>query len=156
MTLTACVWDLRTKKIPNCLIGAGLAAGACLQADADGVLSFVGGTGIPLLLLGGLFYFRMLGAGDIKLLCAVGGFLGMEDSVRCVLISVLTGGALAGILMLKRRNLMSRLQYFLGYCRDYAKERRWKPYEKGESQGGTFHFSVPILVSVLLFVGGVY
>ena len=66
----AVFWDLWKGKIPNALIVAGLSAGWCFQLTDKGIygaLDFLGGAIFPLLLLGILFYFRMFGAGDIKL-----------------------------------------------------------------------------------------
>lgn len=158
-TLTACAWDVRRGRIPNVLVAIGLAAGLCRQFVEYGVMGllfFWGGAGIPLLLLGALFYFRMLGAGDIKLLCALGGYLGIRASLYCVAAAVFAGGAIAGVLMISRGNARSRLEYFWRYCRSYAAERTWRAYDKGEKQGGTFYFSIPIFISVLLWAGGVY
>lgn len=58
-------------------------SGGSLFASASGVRSggvpaVLGGSILPLFLLAVLYYFRMLGAGDIKLFCAIGGLMG-ED-----------------------------------------------------------------------------
>lgn len=159
IALTACLWDIRTGKIPNELITAGLAAALCWQmAEAGlwGILIFLGGAALPLVSLGALFYFRMLGAGDIKLLAVMGGFLGGYGSACCILGAIVPGGVLAGLLMLIRGSFRSRIRYFLDYCRTFASERVWRGYNQGDLEGGTFHFSIPILISVLLYVGGVY
>ena len=78
----AAAWDdLRSGRISNQLIVTGLLAGflcQVVQYKAAGIVLFLGGSLLPLLLFGMLFYFRMLGAGDIKLFCVVGGFLGAK------------------------------------------------------------------------------
>ena len=67
--VAAVLCDLDKGKIPNGLILLALAAGFGWQVSmygAAGLLHFLGGMMLPVLLLGGLFYFRMMGAGDIK------------------------------------------------------------------------------------------
>lgn len=156
---SACIWDLRRGKIPNGLILSGLAAGLWGQLSRlglDGVFVFLGGAVLPVILLWVLFVLRMLGAGDIKLLGVMGGFLGIRGSAVCILTSVLAGGVLAAFLMLYRGNLISRLSCFADYCRICARDRKWRVYPEGKEEGGTFCFSIPILISVLLHAGGVY
>lgn len=155
----ACAWDLRQGRIPNGLIVSGLVAGLCRQLaeqGLEGILLFLGGAALPVLLLWMLFVLGMLGAGDIKLLGVMGGFLGLRGSAVCVLGSILAGGVLAAFLMAYRGNLGSRLSCFAAYCRAYARDRKRRPYPRGEQEGGTFYFSIPILISVLFHVGGVY
>ena len=67
--VAAVLCDLDKGKIPNGLILLALAAGFGWQVSkygAAGLLHFLGGMILPVLLLGGLFYFRMMGAGDIR------------------------------------------------------------------------------------------
>ena len=78
--LFAVFFDLRKGKIPNELIVIGLILGCCFQirqAKAVGLLLFLGGACIPVVLGAGIYYFRMMGAGDMKLWAVVaeGGIL---------------------------------------------------------------------------------
>ncbi len=156
-TLVACAGDIQRGRISNGLILWGLTAGLCGQMaeyGAMGLIFFFEGALLPILLLGPLFYFRMLGAGDIKLLCTLGGYAGPQVSLWYVVASIFAGGILAGILIIRRRNFRSRMGVFWSYWKRLATERTWRAYDKGEKQGGTFHFSIPILISVLLWAGG--
>ena len=66
--LFAVFFDLRKGKIPNELIVIGLILGCCFQirqAKAVGLLLFLGGACIPVVLGAGIYYFRMMGAGDM-------------------------------------------------------------------------------------------
>lgn len=70
VTGAAVLWDIRTGKVPNFLIAAGLGTASWFRLTELGIFGFwrfLGGSALPLLLLAVLFYFRMLGAGDIKL-----------------------------------------------------------------------------------------
>ena len=94
----ACVTDLRTRRIPNVLtIGAAL-AGLVFQFATGGVE----GLGQAALgwLLGALvfllpFALGGLGGGDVKLLAALGAWLGPADALWLVLYTGVAGGVMA-------------------------------------------------------------
>ncbi len=94
----ACACDVRTRRIPNALTfgGAALAIGyAAMAGGAGGLLTSVLGwlTGfalfLPFFLLGGM------GAGDVKLVAALGAWLGPESAVWVALCASMAGGVLA-------------------------------------------------------------
>ena len=105
MSLVACTfllalavwWDIHTQRIPNTLVLIGLVLGyasACLpngigwQSSALG--SLVGlGVFLPLYVL------RILGAGDVKLLAAVGAFVGYPSILKVALLTGFAGGILS-------------------------------------------------------------
>jgi prepilin peptidase CpaA len=108
LVLTAVVCDLRTRRIPNTLVVAGIALGLSFQVVArmGGDLSVnpVGASGIGAALLGGLtglalflplYVLRTMGAGDVKLLAMVGVWLGPEHVAWATLWTLLAGGVLA-------------------------------------------------------------
>lgn len=158
IVLFAALFDLKKDRIPNALILTGLVFGWSLQlvqAGALGAVLFLGGAGLPLVLGAFLYYFRMMGAGDIKLLAVVGGFLGPQKAVCCVVASLLVGAVLSVGLLLKRRNLKERLLYFYRYL--HRQQRgKWEPYLNDQDEGGRIHFAAAILGGVLLYLGGVY
>ena len=86
---TGAVWmDLRTRRIANEWIITAWIAGLVTQLiryGAAGAGIFLFGMLFPILALYILFYFHMLGAGDIKLLSAVGGFLGVPAILKCMI-----------------------------------------------------------------------
>ena len=125
-----------------------------VQYKAAGIVLFLGGSLLPLLLLGVLFYFRMLGAGDIKLFCVVGGFLGAMDLLKCMLAAVVFGAVWSSWILWKRHLWTERFGYFMQYTATYAKERHWKSYLDGVGTAGRICFSLPILASVLCYMGG--
>ena len=147
----AAAWDdLRSGRISNQLIVTGLLAGflcQVVQYKAAGIVLFLGGSLLPLLLLGMLFYFRMLGAGDIKLFCVVGGFLGAMDLLKCMLVAVVFGAVWSFWILWKRHLWTERFGYFMQYTAMYANERHWKSYLDGVGKAGRICFSLPILAS---------
>lgn len=158
VTGAAAVWDIRTGKVPNVLTAAGLGAASWLQLTELGIFGFwrfLGGSALPLLLLGVLFYFRMLGAGDIKLFCVIGGFLGTERVFICIAVSFLMGAVISLVLLIKRRILKARVLYFFAYIGRLYRTGKYSPY-RGKDREAEFCFTVPVFLSVLLCVGGFY
>jgi prepilin peptidase CpaA len=94
----ACVTDLRTRRIPNPLtFGAALAG--CLYHFATGGFEGLGQAALGWLL--GLIVFLLpfalggLGGGDVKLLAALGAWLGPADALWLVLYTGVAGGVMA-------------------------------------------------------------
>ncbi len=149
--------DLKREKVSNCwiLFGAilGICWGICCFGIA-GILRFTVGFLFPLILMYPLFYIRALGAGDLKLLAIVGGFLGAREIFGCVIFSFCSGACLALIILIVRRNLAERLHYFFQYFRNLIQTGEMLPYGKPGIQPENFHFTVAILLGVLFWLGG--
>ena len=95
--LTAGLWDLRTRRIPNWLTVGGATAGLGLVALSGGnavqSLAGLGGAlGVGFL----LHLTRLLGAGDAKLMTAVGAWAGWARLPEAFL-GMLAGGALLAL-----------------------------------------------------------
>lgn len=157
IVLAAVCGDLRSGRIPNRLIVAGLLVGMIcqiVQHRVAGLVLFLGGSQLPVLLLGVLFYFRMIGAGDVKLFCVVGGFLGAPGLLRCMALAGIFGAIWSAGILWKRHLWTERIGYFVQYVSGYAKNRHWKSYLDGVDEAGKIPLSLPILASVLCYVGG--
>lgn len=158
LTTAAFAADLRKQKIPNIWILTGWILGSGLQMLYNGwtgVLKFFIGAGAPILWLFPLFHFRMLGPGDIKLLSVLGGLLGYCAVGRLTIISFFLGGILSLGLLINSGTMEFRFRYFANYFRMYLKDQKHRPYYKVGAQAENFHFTLPILLGVFLYVGGV-
>jgi prepilin peptidase CpaA len=99
----ACVSDLRTRRIPN-LLTVSAALGALLFHLATGGWAAAGWS-LAGLLVGALLFFPMfalrgMGAGDVKLLAAVGAWLGPGQVAIVALATSIAGGVIAVIVAL--------------------------------------------------------
>lgn len=105
---TAVAIDLRTRRIPNVLtFGAALLALAFhgLAAGVQGALVSIVGWLIGAALFYPFFALGGMGAGDVKLLAAVGAWLGPAAALWTGIYGSIAGGALAVLVAVRHRYL---------------------------------------------------
>ena len=125
--------DIKTGKIENLLIAAGLVCGLLFAAIRDGpqgIWTSLKMMGIVFAALIFLFVIKGLGAGDIKLFCVLAVFF-PADIMEIIVVSFFIGGIMAAGKMLWR----------------YLK--RQEVYIRHE----TMNFSVPIFMGAAVVVG---
>ena len=104
--------DVRTRRIPNWLTGAiagaafGLAFGGGPVTPLRALLGLV--VGLALMLPGHVI--GATGAGDVKLMAAVGAVVGPDVIFRAFLYSAVAGGVLAVVVAVRRGRLGTTLQ----------------------------------------------
>jgi len=87
--------DIRSHRISNSLSLLALVVGLALQFlghGFQGVTSGLLGAGVGLGCFAPLYLARAMGAGDVKLLAAVGAFLGPQGAFLAALLALLAGG----------------------------------------------------------------
>jgi prepilin peptidase CpaA len=100
----ACVTDLRTRRIPNWLTFGTSAAAFLFHVLSGGwasLASSVGGWLVGVAVFAPFFVLRGLGAGDVKLLAALGAWLGPLTILYVAFYSTLAGGVLAVVVAVK-------------------------------------------------------
>ena len=138
--------DYKECKIKNKHVLLFLAAGLIVNAIASGLAGLwdsLLGALAPLALLP-LFILRMLGAGDIKALCAVGSIVRLRMSIYTVLFSIAAGGVIALGFMIFRRNARQRMKQFGSYLKLCCYMRKLLPYEQFADERSGFRFSLGI------------
>lgn len=113
LTLTAAWTDLRSRRIPNWLTVSGVAAGIAVNAYVQGwhgAKSSLEGMALALVLLLPVVLLRGLGAGDWKLMGAVGSFVGPTLFVVILTFSVMVAGAMAIVQMVRARRVRKTLK----------------------------------------------
>ena len=153
----AVFWDFYSGRIPNVLIGAGLLVALGWQWSANGppgTGNFLAGALLPLLVLGILHYFKMMGAGDLKYFMVVGGFFEPSLSLKCICISFLIAAIFSLAVIVKHRILMKRLYRLIHYIKEYISTGIWKPYIAETENLAYLHMSLPIFLGSMLITGG--
>ena len=109
----ACITDLHSRRIPNWLtFGAAATALAFHFADAGqaGAQQAAAGWATGLFMFMPLFLLGGMGAGDVKLLAALGAWLGPSAAFWMAIYASMTGGVLAVIVSLRHNYLGTALK----------------------------------------------
>lgn len=157
--LAAAVWlDVRTLRINNRLITAGLIAGLVFQVleySFYGMFLWAVGCMVPAAILFLLFAVRALGAGDIKLFSVIGGFYGCFMTLRIIALAFFIGAVISMIHMFTLGISKERFLYFIHYLKTSLKERKLSSYYVRERDGRNcvIHFSPAIAAAFVVHVG---
>ncbi len=162
LLLMAALADLKTDRIPNGFVALGVCTGVAgnLLYDSD-IRRLVTSMLLAFLLLYPLFKIGAIGAGDVKVMMMVGSFTGTRELIGILIGAFLIGAVCALIKLVAEHNGRERLEYFLSYMADVVRTRQWKLYGEHMIQDyenyrrNKIHFTVPILFSAALCVGGV-
>lgn len=151
----AAFFDKKQFRVPNWLCMVGVLNGLSYHLVLDGVRTFfeyLGGMIIPIFCLGILFYFRMLGAGDIKLFAVVGSFIG-RDVVWVILYSIFVNGIVSFFILYRERAFVQRFQYFGQYIRRFFLSGEREAYCTADWRENPFviPFTVGIWFGFLLY-----
>src|SRR5260370_37188428 len=104
----AAFYDIRFRRIPNGLVLAGLAVGIGLNTflfEWPGMRFALKGFGFAFLIYFPLYLLRGMGAGDVKLMAAVGSIVGWRNWLGIFIITALVGGLAAVALLVSRKRL---------------------------------------------------
>ena len=153
--LLATYTDLKKHLIPNILSLGGLLIGLSMhtyQTGLDGLLFSLQGIGVGFFLFIPFYMLKGMAAGDVKLMAAIGAFMGPYDTLIIVFSTLICGGLLAlayialnksGKYTLRRYGLMLKTLYVT---------RKWiyiKPTES-DIAGLRFPYAIAILVGTLI------
>lgn len=155
IALIAAAWDLKTRRIPNVLSFGAAVAALVVHSYVDGW----SGAGMSLLgwFVGAAMFFPIfalggMGAGDVKLLAAVGAWLGPLAAVWVALYSGIAGGvmalvvaALSGYLTQAFTNVWALLMYWR-----IAGPRPLPDLTLESHRGPRLAYAVPVLAGVLV------
>lgn len=101
--LIAVITDLRSMRIPNWLTFPAILAGLVshgITQGLDGLLFSIYGLGLGFAMMLLPFILGVMGAGDVKLMAAVGAFLGLKGVFNAFIWTSLAGGAYALVVLL--------------------------------------------------------
>jgi prepilin peptidase CpaA len=117
LLIGAVITDIRGHRIPNWLTGSAVLAGIAYHTGAGGASGFmlsIAGLGLGLALLLPFYAAGGMGAGDVKLMGAVGVLLGMKAVFAAFVASALVGGAYAVTLLAMHGGLKETICRYRG------------------------------------------
>ncbi len=127
----AVVFDLRFRIIPNWVCASILLLGFAVQGATAGLAGLLAAA-LGMLLALGLFVpgyaAGWMGAGDAKLMAAIGALLGPMATLNAVIFTVLVGGAFGLFHFVARRAVMVTPWLLRFYAPDPASSKVFFPY----------------------------
>ena len=157
IALTAALWDLKSRRVPNALTLGGALLGLAMHAVLNawfGLAFALSGWAVGLLLFFPVFALGGMGAGDVKLLAAFGAWLGPWGALWTALYGALAGGLMALVVVLARgytsaalRNVWSLLGSWI-----LVGVRPVEGVTLSSSAGPRLPYAVPLAVGALLTV----
>ena len=161
LLVLAVLKDLESYKIPNKLIVIGLVNGffiSVYEHGGTGVIQWVLGIIIPVLLLSPLFLLKTLGAGDIKLFSVIGSFYGTAFVLQSILAALFVAAVMSFIQLIRHKQVFYRFNYFKEYIQLLCTNKQLGikkgiiPYYNRKRDGvkAIIHFSLAILVGYLI------
>jgi prepilin peptidase CpaA len=113
MAITAAVFDVQQHRIPNWLTYPGIVLGVVLRGVLFG-WEGLSGAGEGCLLAGGIMFLfyavRAMGAGDVKLMAAIGSLVGPEQAIVVLLATAICGGVMAIVISVYRGRMGETLR----------------------------------------------
>ncbi len=108
-----CACDLRTRRIPNALSGVGALLGVALNAAHGGLpaaVSSVAGMALMTAVLLAPFAVGGVGGGDVKMMAAVGAFLGPRLAMFGLTAGLILGGIVMALHLIRVGRLLEKLR----------------------------------------------
>lgn len=151
---TAAGWDATTHRIPNKITVTGFAVALLLRAPLglDVLLQGLVGAGIALLPAVVFYALGAIGGGDVKLLAAVGAFLGSTHIVGALAVAAVLGAAFALGSMIRRGLLGLLLFNTWDLVKSLASLGQAGQRSKLDSAAGlTIPYGIPIALGALIW-----
>lgn len=113
LLVAAAIYDVRFRRIPNWLTLTGVILGFLINGligvPEGGLLFALEGFAVAFGVYMVLYVLRAMGAGDVKLMAAVGALVGWQRWFGIFLVTAITGGVMAFVLVTVRGRLNKTL-----------------------------------------------
>jgi prepilin peptidase CpaA len=155
IALVACIFDVRTRRIPNVLTFSAALAGLLFHwfaAGPEGVFVAAAGWLVGLGLFLPFFALGGMGGGDVKLLAALGAWVGPQETLWLAVYAGIAGGVLGVGVALSRGYLKTALHNVAGALR-YWGSAGIRPVPGLTLESGTaprLAYAIPILAGTLV------
>lgn len=150
--VVAVLKDWKHHRIPNWLTYGVLLSGLILQylfLNAAGVVEGLKGAGVGLVVLLPFYLTGGMGAGDVKMMAAVGSFIGPMAAFSSACFALVAGGCVALFLIIRSGQLVSLYRRYMVIL----STRTLVPAEAGSVARHRFPFSSAIAVGTCTYLG---
>jgi prepilin peptidase CpaA len=146
--------DTRQHRIPNAISLGGIVLGIGMQTGYfgwPGLLDGLAGMSIGLFLFLPFHLGGGMGAGDVKLMAAIGTFLGPFDIIVAALLSLLTGAIIAVSVLVLRGGIRDMVRRFWHSLLCLLTTGKWVyiPPENNETAASRFPYAVAIAIGTV-------
>ena len=151
----ACVTDLRDRRIPNVLTGSAAIAAVLFHLVTGGWVAAgwsIVGLVVGALLFMPMFVLRGMGAGDVKLLAAVGAWVGPGPVVTAAIATSIAGGVLALLVALAYgylRRALANIYLLLAHWRVMGVQPL-PEVTLEQSRGPRLAYAIPIAIGTVV------
>jgi prepilin peptidase CpaA len=156
LLVAAAIFDVKSRRIPNWLTGLGALLGFVIHGvgeGAHGILASVEGLLLGVVFLAPFYLKGGMGAGDVKLMGAIGALLGPKGVFLAFLFSALAGGLCGVFLLAVRGCLGETVGRFGAMARLFRYSGRIEYLRPTEKESGVLiPYGVPIAVGTFLSV----
>lgn len=159
LVVVASIYDIRFRRIPNWLVVTGFFLGLALNLfffRVDGLIVSLLGALLAFAVYLPFFALRAMGAGDVKLMIAIGAFVGARNWLILFLMTAILGGILAICLLSIRGGLIRTFKNVLFILGELVRLRM--PYQGdpaldiGHPRAVTLPHGVSIALGTMVFL----
>jgi prepilin peptidase CpaA len=155
VAVVAAAWDLRTRRIPNVLTFGSALLAIAAHGYTGGVWAAgwsLAGWFVGVLFFLPIFALRGMGAGDVKLLAALGAWLGPGPIVWVALFSLVAGGVI-GLLVALGYGYLTQALTNIWWMFSYWKAEGPKPVPQvtlATQKGPRLAYAVPVFAGLMV------
>jgi prepilin peptidase CpaA len=155
----AAFFDVKERRIPNWVVLLGMVLGFALNGVAwgwSGLLTSAKGFGLALAVYFGMYMLRAMGAGDAKLMAAIGSITGAANWLGIMFCTAIFGGVLA-VITIATKGRFARTIWNVGFILGELSKGR-APYKNmpeldvASPHAATLPHGVAVLCGVTAFL----
>jgi len=152
------MFDISVRRIPNGLSGPGILVGLILNAahsGTSGILASLAGVGVTIGILIWPFATGGIGGGDVKMMGAVGAFVGPRLAVMGLVIGMIIGGVIMSVHLARLGQLRNKLASLMTMIRVALLTRSVQPLiVRGANEAViALPYSVPLAMGTVIALG---
>ncbi|MCI8805475.1 MAG: prepilin peptidase [Clostridiales bacterium] len=144
--------DFKIRKVRNKLIVITSIMGTIISVFLKdiSIVQILLGLAAPFVICLPFYLLKMLKAGDIKLFMMIGMVMGFDYIIRCMALSVLTGGVISIFVVIKRKCFIKRMRYLFEYLKSLYYLQKPTVYMNDNKSEGYFPFATAVFLGVII------